>query len=126
MSVDGHMSDLAAAAVGAGDHLSIHDDTAADAGTQGDHDHIFVTLAAALPHLAEGSHIGVVAHGRRHPESGLDLVSDLLPAPAQIDTDIHGTIGAYRTRHTDADTCKVFFRQRLLSHHLPTGSRHIF
>ena len=42
------------------DHAA-YDDAAAHAGSQGDHHHILMAFSAALPHLAQGRHIGVVA-----------------------------------------------------------------
>ena len=55
------MADLAAHAVFAADDLLIHDDAAAHAGSQRDHDNIRVAFAAAHPHLAQSCHVGVIA-----------------------------------------------------------------
>ena len=50
--VDADMSNLSARSVGAHHWLSIHDDSAAHAGSQRDHDQIFLSFACAQPHLA--------------------------------------------------------------------------
>ena len=50
--VDADMSNLSARSVGAHHGLSIHDDSAAHAGSQRDHDQIFLSFACAQPHLA--------------------------------------------------------------------------
>ena len=61
------MADLAADALHTGPDLFIEDNTAADARSQGDHDHIFIAAAASLPQLTQGSHIGIIGALYRHP-----------------------------------------------------------
>src|SRR5699024_4052935 len=62
LGVDGDVTDLAACAVGAVDHLAVHDDAAAHAGAQGDHDDAAAALGRAHPDLTQSRHVGVVAH----------------------------------------------------------------
>ena len=55
------MPDLSAQSMPSGDDLLADNHAAAHAGSQGDHDKVAVALSAALPHLAQGRHIGVIA-----------------------------------------------------------------
>ena len=48
-------------AVGAGEDFTVHHNAAADAGAQGDQNHAAIAPAAALPALAQGGYIGVIA-----------------------------------------------------------------
>ena len=59
------MANLASQAMPSRDNLLIDDHAAAHAGPERNHNQISAALAAALPHLAQRGHIGIISafHG---------------------------------------------------------------
>ena len=86
------------------DDLAVHDDTAAHAGAQRDHDGAAAALCRAHPDLAQRSHVGVVA--RLYGEAGQfgQLLGDVEHIPAQIDTPVHHALCVDGTGDTNAET----------------------
>ena len=58
--VQTHVANLAAGAPNARYHVAVNDNTAAHAGTDGDHHHVLHALGRAEPGLAHGSGVGIV------------------------------------------------------------------
>ena len=83
------MADLCAGAVGAVEQTALHNDAAADTGTQGGEDHVLTALSAALPEFAHGSHVGVVAGLHGETGEGSQFLGDVKHAPAQVDALVH-------------------------------------
>ena len=61
------MANLTAKPMPSGNDFLIKDYAAANAGSEGHHYQVFISLASALPHLSKGSHIGVIAALNRNP-----------------------------------------------------------
>ena len=101
------MTDFAACAVYAVNYLSIHHNTAANAGTQGGENHILAANAAALPALTQGSHSGIIAGGNGEAGQAFQLLLNIKYTPAQIHAFIHRTVGQHRTGDTDAQADNV-------------------
>ena len=56
------MADLTGSSVGARDDLTAEDDSATDTCSEGDHDDIVMSLAAAVPLLAQSRDVGVISY----------------------------------------------------------------
>ena len=103
----GHMPQLSGCAVDTCQNLAVDNDTAAHAGAQRDHDDIAVALAAALPHLAQSRHIGVVASLGLHPGEGMQALLHIKYIPAQIDALEHRAVRAHGAGHADANAFHI-------------------
>ena len=129
VGVDGDVADLAAGTVSAVDDLAVHDDAAAHAGAQCDHDGAAAALCRAHPDLAQSSHVGVVAH--QHPDAAQQLAElngDVAVAPAaKVCTyDGHDAGIQHRAGHAQTDTLDLVCGQTLFLHLLLHGSSQIF
>ena len=85
------------------EQTAVQDDAAANAGTQGDKDHVIAALAAALPVFPQGRHVGIVSGldgEARHFGQGIGDVKD---PPAQVDALIHHAAAVHRPGNADAD-----------------------
>ena len=102
--VDGHVTDLAACALRAAQQLAFHNDTTANTGAQSSQHHIPAALAAALPELAHGSHIGIITCLHGEAGESFQLPGNVEPAPAQVHALIHSAIHIHRTGNADAKT----------------------
>lgn len=60
-----------------------HDETAADAGPDGDEQHRLVAGSGAVHRLAEGVHVDVVAHRDRQPRRGREAPAQVGAGPAR-------------------------------------------
>ena len=80
----------------------LNDDAAANAGAQGDEDHIFAALAAALPVFAHGGYVGIVAGLDGQTCEGPQLVADVEYPPAQVDAAVYHAAGVYGPGNANA------------------------
>ena len=123
--VDADMSDLSARSVGAHHGLSIHDDSAAHAGSQSDHDQILLSFACAQPHLAQRSHIGIIAHRNLHLRQVFHLPADFLISPSKVCRILDDAFSIYRGRNANPDARHLLLSQFLFLHLLLQGIGYI-
>src|SRR5699024_8623539 len=101
-----------------------HDDAAADAGAQGDHDGAAAALGRAHPDLTQGGHVGVVAHQNLHAVQQQGQVGGhiLLAPAAQVGADDGHHAGIlYRAGHADAHALDLVGGQALFLHLVQDG-----
>ena len=70
------MADLSRSAIGAAEHLTIEDQAAADAGTDGDIDHVPASLPGAAAVFGPGRDVGVIVKHRGYAEALGERVAD--------------------------------------------------
>ena len=107
LAVQDQMADFCGGAVGSVEQMAVQDDAAAHAGAQGDKDHVFAALAAALPVFAESGHVGVVTGLHGEACEGLQLPGDVEDAPAQIDAAIDHAPAVHGAGHADTEAQNV-------------------
>ena len=102
------MSDLAACAVRSFKDLSANNDSAADTGSESNHDHVLLAFAAAFPLLAESCDICVITCTDFHIKELAEFILYVRLTPVKVDSDRYDTCHD-RTRYTYADTGYIFF-----------------
>ena len=123
----GDVTQLARTAVLACHDLAVYDDAAADPRAKGEHDGTVIALAAALPQLAQGRHVGIVACGYLG-DRGEQLVHafpEVEHAPAQIDALVDGVVAVHGTGYADADALYVSGGDVLFAELCGNGCGHI-
>ena len=98
------MADLSACTMGSGNDLSVDDDSAADSGSECYHNNIVVAGSAALPHLTESCHIGIISGFYRQTCKLLQFFLQLYITPVKVYGTDHGTILVDRSRNTNSHT----------------------
>ena len=105
------MAQLAGESVVAVDQLAVCDETAAQSGTEGDHQEIFHALRTAVDHFTYGCRIRVVGDDDRNGgEKALHLFDDIqhaLPDEVRCELDRAGIVVA--VRGADTDTHQLHF-----------------
>ena len=103
------MTDLAAAAVRAVEHLSVNDDPAADARSERYEQRAAAADPAAVPKFAERGAVCVVACLNAQAAQRAECFVQIKHAPVEVDAAIDQSVVVYRPRDADADA-----EQRLL------------
>ena len=116
VAVEHHVTDLAAGTCGAVYGLTVHDNAAADTGTQGDHDHGVTALSAALPAFAQCCHGSIVTGNHFESQQRLQSVLDAEVAPAQVDAACHNAMLIHSAGNTDTGTQDALFGNALFLH----------
>ena len=86
------------------ENFAVQDDAAADAGSEGDHDHAAAALAAAVIILAQGGDIGVIPGADGKARQRLQRLADIEDAPVEVDTAVNAPGGVHRAGDADADS----------------------
>ena len=103
-----NVANFTAQTVTTGNDFLINDDTATHTGSQGNHDQILISLASALPHLSQGSHVGVIsALYSDSVQQAAEFFLGIHPAPSQVNTYLHKSIRHHRSGDSQPDTYKV-------------------
>lgn len=111
------MTNLAACAVSTCYDLAVHDDSAADTGSKGNHNQVLASLSAACPHLTESCCVCVVCCFYCHSAEFVGkLFYDIFISPVQVDCDGKLTFVINRARYVDADTGNIICCDTLLTH----------
>ena len=110
------MSDLASGAVGSGHNLSIHNDAAADAGSQGYQDQVFIALASAFPAFSKCRHVCIISGLCVDACHFFHLFNDIYLAPVKVDRYRNDAGFADRSRNTDPDAGDLFLSQSSIRH----------
>ena len=110
-------SEVTACAVSTCYDLAVHDDSAADTGSKGNHNQVLASLSAACPHLTESCCVCVVCCFYCHSAEFVGkLFYDIFISPVQVDCDGKLTFVINRARYVNADTGNIICCDTLLSH----------
>ncbi len=100
------MAELAGGAARTPVQLAVRDDAAADAGAQGEHDHLARAAAGAVAKLGEAGHVGVVVDHDRHAVALAEQIAQGHVAQRQVGRQ-HDAAGAKVDHRRRADAERV-------------------
>ena len=106
-----NMPDFTARAGGAGEDAAVHNDASSHAGTQSHGHYVGMALAAALPHLAESCHIGIIGCFHRQIQLRLQYLGDIEHIPSQVYRLIHSALCVHWTRRAYTHTQNLVLGQ---------------
>ena len=103
------MTDLSTGTVYTANDRTVNNNSAADTGSQCDHDTVLTSLAAAFPHLTKGSYICIISYFYRQTDFLRKCLCHIECTPSEIDTFTYDAVIFNRTRNTDSDTLYLVF-----------------
>ena len=111
------MSDFSTCSMCSGDNLTVHNNTAADTGSQCSHDQVLCTFSTAFPHLTKSCNVGIISYFYRNLiQQFFQIICQHGISPVQINCHLYFSFFYNRSRNTYTHTGNFCFLNSFFFH----------